>query len=109
MTKHAEQLRPNYGPVYAAAMYPELAKIFQKHGYALAVHGSLARDLDLLAFPWVETVSNHSAVFSDVEKTFAVTFIASEGTKKPHGRVAYTMSFGWGECATDVSFVGGQP
>lgn len=36
---------PNYAPVYAAALYPDLAELFRSHGYALACHGSLARDL----------------------------------------------------------------
>jgi len=36
--KTPDQIKPTYGPVYAAAMYPDLAAIFQRHGYALARH-----------------------------------------------------------------------
>jgi len=68
----AEQLKPNYGPVYAAALYPGFAKIFQKHGYALAVHGSLARDFDLVAIPWAETVSAPEVVLDGSTTEFAV-------------------------------------
>ena len=103
--KSADQLKPNYGPVYAAAMYPDLAKIFQSHGYALSVHGSLARDFDLIAVPWAENLSSPQTVLADVFKNYAVRQIGEPG-KKNHGRVAYTISCGFGECAIDLSFIG---
>jgi len=102
--KTADQLKPNYGPAYAAAMYPELAAIFHRHGYALAVHGSLARDLDLIAVPWAETVSDAATVLRDVTTVFALRLIG-EPWKKNHGRMAYTLSCGFGACAIDLSFV----
>lgn len=36
------------------AMLPGLQKAARECGYALAVHGSMSRDLDLIAVPWVE-------------------------------------------------------
>lgn len=102
--KTASEIKPNYAPVYAAAMYPGLAKIFQKHGYALAVHGSLARDFDIVAIPWVKDVSDKDTVLKEVTTTYAVT-IVGEPEVKEHGRVVYTLSVGFGECAIDLSFV----
>jgi hypothetical protein len=102
--KTADQLKPNYGPVYAAAMYPGLAKIFQGHGYALAVHGSLARDLDLIAVPWAETVSAPEVVLAAITRQWAVHLVG-EPAARPHGRVAHTLSVGFGECAIDLSFL----
>ena len=103
--KTAQELKPNYGPVYAAALYPDLAKIFQKHGYALAVHGSLARDFDLIAVPWVEPVtSKPEHIFADIKKEFAVDHILGPESK-PQGRMAYTICFGFGHCSADLSFV----
>lgn len=102
--KTTDQLKPNYAPVYAAAMYPDLCKLFQKHGYALMCHGSLARDFDLLAMPWTETVSMPEEVMKEVVTTFAVRVIGNP-TQRPHGREAYTLSVGFGECAIDLSFV----
>lgn len=101
--KTAEELKPNFAPVYASAMYPDLAKIFHKHGYALAVHGSLARDLDLVAVPWADKISNHGEVLDEITKEFAVRVIGEPGQKN-WGRVAYTISCGWGECSFDISF-----
>lgn len=101
--KTAEEIKPNYGPVYAAAMYPELCKIFQRNGYALAVHGSLARDFDLIAVPWAENVSKPEKILKEITKRFAVN-ILNDATEKNHGRVAYTITIGWGECFIDLSF-----
>lgn len=103
MSKTLEQLKPNYGPVYAAAMYPGLCSVFQKHGYALAVHGSLARDFDLIAVPWTEKPSDPETVISEMLKVYAVSVIDS--LVKNHGRIAYTISVGFGECALDLSFM----
>lgn len=94
---------PNYAPTYAAAMYPELAKITRKHGYALAVHGSLARDLDLIAIPWVENAGEPQDIINDILKKYAVNLIGNPN-QKPHGRIAYTLSVGWGNCAIDIQF-----
>ena len=95
--------KPNYAPVYAAAMYPKLCEIFRKHGYALAVHGTLARDFDLIAVPWQDTVSSLNVVLEEVTNTFAVQIIGQPEVK-PHKRLAYTLSVGFGECACDLSF-----
>ncbi len=102
--KTPEDIKPNFGPVYAAAMYPELAGIFQRHGYALAVHGSIARDFDLIAVPWAEVVADREAVLKAVEGHFAVNILRDFAERK-HGRIAYTLSVGWGECAIDLSFL----
>lgn len=92
-----------YAPVYAA-MYPDLAEIFKSCGYALAIHGSLQRDFDLIAIPWVENPQKQKNVLELVEKEFDIN-IVGEPEEKLHGRVAYTLSIGFGECAIDLSFM----
>jgi len=102
--KTPEQIKPNFGPVYCAALYPELCKIFQSHGYALAVHGSLAHDFDVIAIPWVDKVSEPESVMKEITKTFAIKIIGDAENRK-HGRIAYTLSIGFGECFCDLSFM----
>jgi|SRR6185312_12121122 len=100
--KTIEELKPNYSPVYAA-LYPAFAKIFQKHGYALSIHGSMARDFDVIAIPWAEKVSEPQIVIDDITSHFDVQQIREPG-KKNWGRIAYTISIGHGSCALDLSF-----
>ncbi len=104
MSDLTKKPKPSYAPVYAAAMYPELAEIARSHGYALAVHGSLARDLDLIAIPWVDNPGTPEAVIAEITTTFAAREIGEVG-KKPHGRLAYTLSIGFGHCAIDLQFM----
>lgn len=94
---------PNYAPMYVA-MYPGLATITRKHGYALAVHGTLGRDMDLICVPWVEYPSEPQAVVDAITNEFAVRQIG-EPEKKEHGRHAWTISIGFGECFIDLSFM----
>jgi hypothetical protein len=95
---------PSYAPVYAAAVYPELVGVFRSHGYALAVHGSLQRDFDLIAIPWVEQPSSPKDVIKQVTTEWAIREIG-EPTTKLHGRRAWTLSIGHSSCAIDLSFM----
>lgn len=67
------------------------------------MHGSLARDFDLIAIAWVETPSPHEAVIEEMLSTFAVQQI-DDPEERAHGRLAYFLSVGFGECAIDLSF-----
>lgn len=70
-------------------------------GYAITVHGSLARDIDLVAIPWVET---HVMPADFLVTRIAATVASITGrcnamadwTEKPHGRCAKTLMI-WGE------------
>lgn len=106
MSKTSEDIKPSFAPFYAAGMYPELAKMFQEHGYALAVHGSMARDFDLIAVPWVSRPKSHKTVIKAIEKRWAIEFpITSK--KMKHGRIAYNVSVSFGTCYLDISFFPG--
>lgn len=97
--------KPSFAPVYAAAIYPELAAIAREHGYALSVHGSLQRDFDVVAIPWAELVSDPQVVVDDITSRFAVRVIGEQPGIKNHGRIAYTISIGHGQCSIDLSFM----
>ena len=72
---------PNFAPLYAA-LYPEIAEVARSHGYALAVHGRMARDFDLIAVPWAESVSEPGAVVAELVRDFALTLTADATKKK---------------------------
>lgn len=45
-------------PSYYAIMFEPLKQIALKYGYNLVLHGSLNRDMDLIAIPWNEILGN---------------------------------------------------
>jgi hypothetical protein len=94
---------PSLAPVYCA-MYPDLARIAREHGYALAVHGSLSRDFDLICIPWIESPSEPGTVVSAFCEFYAIRTIG-DFEEKMHGRIAQTVSISWGECQIDLSFM----
>lgn len=92
---------PTYAPAYAA-FFPHIAKIAHAHGYALAVHGSLMSDMDLLAAPWTDEAAP-ADVLMEAVRGYATRTMASmfgeaatlHGPEaKPHGRTAWTLSIG---------------
>lgn len=94
----------NFAPIYAC-LYPELAEITRKHGYALAAHGSLGRDFDLICIPWVESPSRPQMVVNEITRTFNIKEVGGPPSDKPHGRIAYSLSLSFGECFVDLSFM----
>jgi hypothetical protein len=109
---------PNIAPFYVCA-YAGLAETARKHGYALAIHGSVITDMDLVAIPWTDEASDAQTVMRAIKDHLsALTFrecvksdlpsITEEnldeliaGTKegrlkngeeqKPHGRLAWNL------------------
>jgi hypothetical protein len=78
------------------------------HGYALAVHGSLARDIDLIAVPWRPDVSQPADVAEAIRATAAditghLAYIRNDPTADPrdftkrnpepkfHGRLGWSI------------------
>ncbi|SAJ95501.1 hypothetical protein UA18_02426 [Burkholderia multivorans] len=93
----------NFAPVYCS-LYPEFAEIARKYGYALAIHGSLARDMDLVAIPWTESAGNPQAVVDTIVSEFSITQ-ANGWTTREHGRLVTTLVIAFGDCFVDLSFM----
>lgn len=100
--------------LYYVNLFPEIREVARQHGYAVAVHGSMTRDFDLVAFPWAEQVSPPAVLVEavrerlggtivpigtlggkwDPEKQEYVEAIVSNPEIKPHGRLAWTINLG---------------
>lgn len=99
-------------------LIPTLMKAGREVGYAIAVHGSLARDLDLVAIPWTEEAVSaerlvlHLAAAVDgrfrnggrnkADGTWEMVH-GSVPAVKPHGRLAWSMHIGHDGLYLDVS------
>lgn len=80
-----------YGLAYAAVL-PSLREIAREHGYALAVHGSMATDLDMIACPWTEDATDAETLILALRDAIdgCITHHPIEG-EKPHGRRAWSI------------------
>jgi len=85
-------------PVTYSTIYGMLIPIAKKHGYALALHGSMVRDLDLVAVPWTAKASSHRKLIGSIKKAIGspqtIKNILDDVGIKPHGRKAYTILSG---------------
>ena len=82
-------------PAAYASLYPVLVATARRNGYALAIHGSVRRDFDLIAIPWVEDPSTaHQLVDAITKKIGAWRMSGRKGrdpSKKPHGRLTWQL------------------
>lgn len=95
--RYAEAARKAEIAVFVEMCLPRLIDTARTHGYALAVHGSLARDLDLVAIPWTDRADDadtlRSALCATTKDATGWGYISDSGkwSEKPHGRVATTI------------------
>jgi len=51
---------------YCSILIPALREVARRHGYALTVHGSQERDIDLVAVPWTDNATDARALVSAI-------------------------------------------
>lgn len=94
---------PNLMPALYSHRLAEIQEIAKGSGYAIAVHGSMQRDLDLIAVPWTDEAVD--------AKRLVARFCSLMGLEcggvlnpepRPHGRLVWTLMMG-GACFMDLS------
>lgn len=99
---------------FYAQYLPALTKRAREHGYCLAVHGSMATDVDLLAVPWTPDASPAEDLVESIRSTVDGHIPTSNDpaaaddpysdffknpVERPHGRRAWSIYLnpdGWG-------------
>lgn len=77
-----------------ATLYMMMVPVARECGYALALHGSMARDLDVVAIPWTEEALPVQALLDRFMEKFSFYEMNGGGlTRKPNGRMSFCM--GW--------------
>ncbi len=90
--------------VMYASMIPVIQDICRLYGYCCAMHGSMARDLDVVAVPWVDDAQSPDVlvmgIAAETGGRLENYFAEREGdeiqqypVKLPHGRLAWRISF----------------
>lgn len=89
-------------------IWPDMIPIARDLGYALAIHGSLSRDLDVIAIPWTDEAVDAETLVEAIRAKFdcwigtGVTRKSDGGEAKPHGRKAWSLHLG-GHAFIDLS------
>jgi hypothetical protein len=99
-------------PMYATLL-PPLSEAARSVGYALAVHGTMARDLDVVAIPWTDKATSAEEVVRAMAETVArragddlvIGYPHSSAPTLPHGRQCYSIPFRMGGEADDPGYV----
>lgn len=86
---------------FVETVLPHMRTVARMLGYTIAVHGSLARDLDLIAVPWTEEAKDPeslvTALCAEIKRRTGWGNGPKKGdyTQKPHGRIAMTIVATW--------------
>lgn len=80
---------------FLAEVLPDLRLVARGCGYALAVQGSLARDIDIIAIPWTESADDADFLLRRMVGVLSGkvgrAFSEKAWTEKAHGRRAKTI------------------
>lgn len=89
--------RSDHLPPLFAAIWLRLVRRARECGYALALHGSMVTDLDVVAIPWTEEAVSAREIADALaqELGWIPESVVDEPVKKPHGRVAYSLWMGY--------------
>ncbi len=96
MAKTKEEIRTDGRAVFYTILWPQFRKAAIDCGWGLALHGSMASDMDMMAMPWVEDAKPVEDLIKALSDCIDGTvwkdshFVPFYG--KPHGRIVYTLS-----------------
>jgi hypothetical protein len=89
------------------SLLPKLRAAAREFGYAIGLHGSARRDLDLIAAPWRDGASSPDELARAIHR--AACGIVSESYQwesKPCGRVATVFPICWPEFGEGIPSLG---
>jgi len=81
-------------PAIYSFLYPIINEVCKQHGYACCLHGSLQKDLDIIAVPWDEDISSISDLVNSVTNAVGGILFNETPIERGHGRLAFWISLG---------------
>ena len=108
MPKDKSEIKTNGKAAFYAVLYADFRQVAIACGYALAVHGSMMNDMDLIAVAWTEEAVDYKVLVEKINEKIGETVWSkhnlSTRSEKPHGRIAYTLMI-YGEYYIDLSII----
>lgn len=95
-----DTIKPIHAKPSIYAFYFETIKeIGLKYGYNIVLHGSMNRDLDLIAIPWSEEIGDKELMIDRIAEVIGGNVLINHETHnrerftlKPHGRICYVIN-----------------
>lgn len=82
--------------IFYLSVLDKIKEAARECGYAIGVHGSLRRDLDLIAVPWVEDFKDKEILVREIHKAACgLKSTSYEWEQKPNGRMATCFPICW--------------
>jgi hypothetical protein len=88
-----KQTRFEFIPALYALYYPAMCETARELGYALTLHGSMARDLDVVAIPWTENAASAEELVARLVERHKFTPKGGDPEERPHGRRGWVLWF----------------
>lgn len=106
--KNREAVTCNGRAAFYASMWEDIRECAMDNGWAVAIHGSLKSDMDIMAMPWVDEAVSFNELVKHIANLFngnksSEQFNISYG-EKPHNRIVATIPI-WGEFYLDISTI----
>lgn len=103
--KDREYVTTNGRAVFYAVMWNDLRQAAMDKGWALALHGSLASDMDIMAMPWTNEATTDTEMIEAIKNCFTdCNKIKAEKSEMPNNRVVYTLSI-FGDFYLDINII----
>ena len=99
-------------PTFYAYCYYDLREIGREYGYNLVLHGSMARDMDLILIPWHDTLGDLDKLIDEfcdyLDGFLMLQYNGKENIrfgKQPQGRKSYIINLRRGDRTKYVNHV----
>lgn len=110
MAKDRKEVTCNGRAALYAILWEDIRNAAMDCGWAVALHGSLNSDIDIMAMKWVEDCTDAETMINTIiERCFGDSVVTKYGTRwvrneKPHGRVCVAIPI-YGDYFLDISFI----
>ena len=109
MPKDRYAVTCNGRAAFYASMWDDIRQCAMDNGWAVALHGSLSSDMDIMAMPWVDTAVPLDVLATKISELFGGNQLAEHFhityNEKPHGRIVVTIPI-WDDFYLDISSFG---